>query len=125
VVERFLQALTARDAEGLAALCATDVDWYIPGHEKLAPWLGRRTTRSQVAEYARLLFGSSRPVSATIHHVYVDGDAAVVTGEFVTAMTATGRLIESPFSAEFTVRTGRIVRYRLLEDSHALVVALT
>ena len=125
VVERFLQFLSARDVESLAASCAPEVDWYIPGHAGIAPWLGRRTSRAEVADYARLLFGSSRPVSASIHRLYVDGDCAVVTGEFVTEMTATGRLMESPFSAEFTVRGGQIVRYRLLEDSHALVLALT
>ena len=37
----------------------------------------------------------------------------------------TGRLFESEFAVQITVRDGLIVRYRLLEEGHGLVVALT
>lgn len=35
-------------------------------------------------------------------------------------MKATGRLIESEFAFDLTVRDGLIVRYRMLEDSYAV-----
>lgn len=68
---------------------------------------------------------SVEPVRVDLQHVVVEGRQAVAVGEFASRMRATGRLYESTFSAHFTVADGRIVRYRLLEDSYGLVLALT
>ncbi len=55
----------------------------------------------------------------------VDGEMAIAVGEFASRILATGKVVESIFFAQFLVRDGLVVRYRLLEDSHAVVVALT
>src|SRR5262249_2414123 len=102
-----------------------DVDWYIPGHEALAPWLGRRHHRHEVEAFFRLLFANVDPVRFELQHLLVEGDFAVTTGEFASRMHKTGKVYESLFSTHFTVREGLIVRYRVLEDSHGLVMALT
>lgn len=44
--------------------------------------------------------------------------------QFTSRMNQTGRVLESLFSIVFIIRDGRIVRYRLLEDSHGVVVSL-
>ena len=124
VMDDFFRQLAARDPEALAALCADPVDWYIPGNEAVAPWLGRRRDPRGVAAYARALFAATRPLGASIHHRWIDGEFGIVSGEFASELTATGREFRSPFTADFVVRGGRIVRYRLLEDSQALVEAL-
>ena len=125
IVTRFFDRLAAGDAESMAALCADDADWYIPGNEQLAPWVGRRSGRDQYAEAYAMLFESIEPVWADIEHTFVDGEHAAVTGAFASRMRATGRVFESPFSARLTVRDGLIVHYRLLEDSFGLVESLT
>jgi uncharacterized protein len=125
IVTRFFDRLAARDPAAMAALCAEDADWYIPGDERLAPWLGRRTGRDRFAEAYATLFAAVEPVSAEIEHTFVDGEHAAVTGAFASRMLATGTVFASPFAAWFVVRDGLIVRYRLLEDSFGLVEALT
>lgn len=120
----FLQRMGKRDPEQIAALFAEEVDWYIPGDTDAAPWVGRRHTRAQVAEFYRMLYGAVTPLTADLQTLLVEGDTAVATGEFSSRMNATGRVLESLFFIQITVRDGRIVRYRLLEDTLAVVHSL-
>lgn len=47
----------------------------------------------------------------------------VAIGELSSRVKATGRLIETPFAFVFTIKEGKIVRYRMLEDSYAVAIA--
>lgn len=125
VVETFFRRLAAGEPDDFTALLAEEIDWLIPGDTGVAPWVGRRQTREGVAEYLRLLRASVEPLQAEVQQIIVDGDTAVAVGEFASRMRATGTVVESIFFAHFVVRDGLIVRYRLLEDTHAVVVALT
>jgi uncharacterized protein len=124
-VDAFLAALAAGTPEQIAALFADQVDWYIPGNQVLAPWLGQRQTRGEVAAFFRLLRANVEPLRADVHQILVDGEAAIVAGEFASRMLATGKVVESLFFIQLTVQRGQIARYRLLEDSYAVVEALT
>lgn len=125
VVTRFYERLGAGAVADVAALFADPVDWYIPGNEAVAPWLGRRTRSEEVEAFFRLLLSSIDPLRADVQHMLVDGDVAIVSGEFASRMHRTGKVYESMFFAHFTVRDGLIIRYRLLEDTHGLVAAMT
>jgi ketosteroid isomerase-like protein len=125
VVNRFLGAVATRDLDTLLALYAPDVDWDIAGNEKLAPWLGRRGSPSDLREFYELLWAAVEPVSVEVEHILYDGEHCVITGQLSARMVATGRLFDSMFSVHLTVSNGMITRYRLQEDSWALVVALT
>lgn len=124
-VQRFLNYLTQRDLENLTLLFAEEIDWYIPGDMTKAKWLGRRKTRSEIAEFYKLLWNSTQPVSANIDTIFTDGDKAVISGDFSTRMLATDKIVESLFFIQMTVKDGKIIKYRLLEDSLALSAALT
>jgi uncharacterized protein len=124
VVMDYFRRMGTQDPEQVAALFADEVDWFIPGDQAVAPWLGRRGTRAEVAEFYRMLWSAVTPLGADLQHLLVEDDVAVATGEFSSRFNQTGRVLESLFSIVFTVRDGRIVRYRLLEDSHGVVVSL-
>lgn len=125
VVNRFLGALATRDLDTLVEFYAPDVDWDIAGNEKIAPWLGRRSGRTEVRTFYELLWAAVEPVSVELEHILYDGDHCVITGHLSSRMVATGRLFESMFSGHLTVANGLITRYRVQEDSWGLVVALT
>ncbi|MCF2498897.1 MULTISPECIES: nuclear transport factor 2 family protein [Dyadobacter] len=55
----------------------------------------------------------------------VDGDTVITSGYFETRMLKTDKIFKSLFFTEITVSKGKIVKYRLLEDSFALVLALS
>jgi ketosteroid isomerase-like protein len=125
VMLELFQRMAARDPERIAELFADEVDWYIPGDTQVAPWVGRRHTRADVAAFYRMLNGAVTPLGADLQSLLVDGDVAVAAGEFSSRMERTGRVLDSLFFIHATVRDGRIVRYRLLEDTLAVVASLT
>ena len=124
LIENFYQALANRDLHALLTLFAEKVDWDVPGNEELAPWLGKRQSRNEIKEFHQLLWQSVEPVSAEIEHILADGNFGVATGQFSSLMLRSGQVYSSIFSAHFTLKDGKIVRYRFLEDSHGLVEAL-
>jgi ketosteroid isomerase-like protein len=125
VVETFFQRLAAGEPEAFTALLAEEIDWLIPGNTGVAPWVGRRTTRSGVADYLRLLRANAEPLRGMVQHVLVEGEMAIAVGEFASRMRKTGKVVESIFFAQLVVRDGLVVRYRLLEDTQAVVEAMT
>ncbi|WP_324680631.1 nuclear transport factor 2 family protein [Hymenobacter sp. GOD-10R] len=125
LVSTYLQALTTRDIPALMTCFADRVDWGVPGARDLASWLGPRQQRAEIQQFFELLFAHTAPVDAQLEHLLVAGPVAIVTGTFASTLRQTGRLFTSPFFLLLTVAQGKIVRYRLLEDTHALVVALT
>lgn len=47
IINKFCQAPADRRPEEIMQFFADEVDWFIPGNEKLAPWLGKRTTKKR------------------------------------------------------------------------------
>jgi ketosteroid isomerase-like protein len=125
LVQQFIQSLTGRKLENLVRLFREKVDWFIPGNQELAPWLGQRKTKQEIREFFTLLWNSTEPVSAQIDHVLAADNFAVVVGEFSTRMLQTGKIVNSIFSIHITVEDNLIVKYRLQEDSYAVSIALT
>ncbi|HKG07958.1 MAG TPA: nuclear transport factor 2 family protein [Pedobacter sp.] len=79
-VQTFLNALDQRDLEKMVGLFAQEVDWFIPGDEQRAPWLGRRSDKNDVRDFFSLLWPATQPRSADVEHLFVEGDKAVIIG---------------------------------------------
>lgn len=124
-VQAFLAAMGQRDLDAITVLFAERVDWYIPGDSQLAPWLGRRSDRKGVRDFFSTLWPVTEPLSAKVDNLLVDGNMAIVVGEFSTRMLKTGKVVDSLFHIQLTVEQGLITRYRLLEDSLAVFNALS
>jgi ketosteroid isomerase-like protein len=125
VIAEYDRLLKARDADGLAALFAEEVDWEIPGDLATVPWIGKRSTRAQVrAFYAEDVPKYLTPDRFDVDATLVDGEVAVRTGDLRSQVQATGKWIESRFVQEFTVRDGRITRYFMHEDSWLVAQAV-
>ncbi len=121
-VQNFLQLLTERNLDELINLFSENLDWYIPGDEQKAKWLGRRNTRKEVKEFYQVLWQNTEPLTAVIDKIFVEDDSAVITGEFSTKMLQTNNIVNSPFCIQLKLENGLIKRYRLLEDSYAVSV---
>lgn len=125
LVQQFIQLLAGRNLENLTLLFGEKVDWFIPGNQELAPWLGGRNNKQEIKEFFKLLWESTEPVSAQIDHILAEDNFAIIVGEFSTRMLQTGKVVNSIFSIHITFEDNLIVKYRLLEDSFAVSVALT
>lgn len=126
-LERVAAFLAAPEApETLAAildLFAEDVDWDIPGDLETVPWIGPRRDRAGVAAFFRELAERIEPRDVKVRRILADDENAVVLGDLESLVRATGKLIRSPFAYDLTVKKGKIMRYRMLEDSHAVARA--
>jgi len=125
IIQRFFKHLSERNLTELLELFSNDIDWYIPGDETKAPWLGKRNCKREVSDFYELLWKNTEPVSVNLDHVFIDNDKAVITGDFATRMLQTGKIVESLFFIQLTVQDNLIVKYRLLEDSLAVAKSLT
>ena len=125
VVADFFSALAIRELDAVCKCFAEQLDWYIPGNEMVAPWLGHRRTRREVREFFDLLWANTEALSGRIDHLAVDGNTVITSGYFETRMLKTDKIFKSLFFTEITVSKGKIVKYRLLEDSFGLVLALS
>ncbi len=123
IVAQFLELLAKRDL-AVVDLFIDKPDWYIQGNESLAPWLGKRNTKEQVKEFFLLLWSGTEPLVANVEHIVVQGELAVISGEFTTKMLKTGRIVNSLFSILMRIENGLITKYRLFEDSYAVSESL-
>ncbi|ATB45415.1 nuclear transport factor 2 family protein [Corallococcus macrosporus] len=132
VAERYLQGMQAFRAnptapETLAELLALfdeDADWSIDGDVARVPWIGPRRGRAGVGDFFRELVTHVEPRRFEVRTILADDETAVILGDLASLVKATGRLIESAFAFDMTVRDGRITRYRMFEDSHAVARAV-
>lgn len=126
-LERVAAFFAAPDApETLAAildLFAEVVDWDIPGDLETVSWIGARRDHAEIALFFRELAASIEPRGVEVRRILADAEAAVVLGDLESVVRATGKTIRSAFAYDLTVQEGRIVRYRMLEDSHAVARA--
>lgn len=125
IAVKYFTAVGQRNLKNAVVLLADELDWFIPGNEKVAPWLGQRTTRAEVESFFSLLWQKTEAISGVINHMATDDNVVIVSGRFETRMLETGKILDSLFFAEITVVDGLIVKYRLLEDSFGLVQALS
>lgn len=127
VVECYLAAVAEFQADPnpsnlaiVADAFAEEVDWNIAGDTDTVPWIGERRGKTGVAEFFTDLRKDNDPQRFAIRKILADTDTVVVLGDLATRVKATGRLIETEFALDITVRDGLIVRYRLIEDSFAV-----
>ena len=123
IVNTLLQRINARDFEGIGQLFAEEVDWYVPGGDKL-PWAGHRSKRAEVPEFFHLLESQCEPGgTVTLEKILIDGDDAVVFGTFHRTFVKTGRSFDNPESMHLQVSEGQIVRMHLYEDTAMVIDA--
>lgn len=130
VVTELLGRIGAGDPDHIADLFAEPVDWGLSwpsdGHPS-APWIRPRASRADVADHFRTIAAHHDPQrnATSVRQVLVDGQDAVVLGEIVQAVRASGTAYSSPFALHLTVQGGLVTRFHVYEDSLTVVRALT
>jgi uncharacterized protein len=93
IINNFLQRLNNHDAEGVGALFAEDIDWYVPGNTAL-PWVGSRSHRADVAAYFRTMwphFEDGKSI-VTPGSLVIAGNDVVIFVNFQQTVVSTGRI---------------------------------
>jgi ketosteroid isomerase-like protein len=121
IVTAFLDRLGAQDAEGIGALFADQVDWYVPGHDAL-PWTGARSRSEDVPEYFRTMWPRFVPGASevSLDKVLIDGDSAAIFATFEHTVAENGNRFRTPVAMRLDVSDDQIVRMHLFEDTGAV-----
>ena len=86
------------------------------------PWAGRRSRRSEVPEFFRVLESACVPAETQVEveAVLIDGEDAVVFGTYHRMFRAkNGRSFATPEAVHIRVVDGRIIRWHLYGDTGA------
>ncbi|MFI9595388.1 nuclear transport factor 2 family protein [Nonomuraea sp. NPDC052265] len=130
IVEELLRRIVEGDPERTSELFAEPVDWQLSwpaeGHPAV-PWIRPRSGRTEVADHYRALGAHHVPElnGTTVRQILVDGPDAVVLGQIVQTVRATGVSYTSPFALHLTVEDGLITRSHIYEDSLTVAEALS
>ncbi|SIP97241.1 hypothetical protein SAMN05421821_101301 [Mucilaginibacter lappiensis] len=119
VLNSFYINVDEKNAEGIASLCADDIDWLIPVSEVL-PWTGQLNNRVDIAKALTLLFDAHMDSEEQVEpgYVFVEGSEAAVFGVMIRIPFATGKTFTNQFCQRFTVKNGKITKFLMLEDVH-------
>ena len=124
VVKDAYAAFQRGDINGVIALVDDTVDWHgLKGAEGVAPHAGPRRGRAGVAEFFAQLAGSTEFTRFEPREFIAQGDQVVAIGDYAANIKTTGRSVASEWVMVFTLRDGKVVRFREWTDSAQLVKA--
>ncbi|MEU2944372.1 nuclear transport factor 2 family protein [Nocardiopsis alba] len=124
-VDLFFERFAAGDLPGQLELFADQVDFRVAGSPDV-PWTGTRSTKEEISAFFEIFPKVlTAPQGFTLGTRLVDGEHAVVTAEAVFGVLATGKTFTNAYALHFSVVDGKITRYHMYEDSHAIAEAFT
>ena len=123
LVQGMYAAFFRGDLASVLAACAPDIDWESIGPRKGYPIFGPRHGTAEVEEF----FGSLREV----HHFsefspnefLASGDTVVVLGHYAFTINRNDRKVATDWAHAFTIRDGKVVKFREHTDSARIVDA--
>lgn len=122
VVQKAFEAFGAGDGETFLGLLSEDVEWTIAGPDAV-PYAGERRGREGVAEFLQAIGGAVEMERFEPQEFIAQGDKVAVVGFERARVRSNGRAFDNPWVLLFTVRDGKVARFRSYEDTHAMAQA--
>ena len=123
VVKDAYAAFMRGDVAGLLELVTDEVEWHgVKGAEGVAPHAGARQGRAAVADFFAKLAASTVFTRFEPREFIAQGDQVAVIGDY-SATVKGGGAVTSDWAMVFTIRDGRIARFREWTDSAQVVRA--
>ena len=122
VVQNLFECFGRGDVPGLLRLLDEDVDWHIEGPSEV-PYFGPRRGHEGALDFFGKLSTSVEFESFAPEDFLAGGDRVVVLGSERGRVKATGRSFDNPWAMVFTLREGKITKFRSHEDTAAVAEA--
>lgn len=123
IVQGVYDAFTRGDIEAVLNALTDDVEWWIDGPPEI-PYAGTRYGREQVAQNFVTLNETVDFEHFAPEEFIAQGDQVVAVGADQRRVRATGKLVENKWAMVFTLRDGKVARFRAFESSAAAVAAI-
>lgn len=111
LVRNAYQTFLRGDINALMEMCADDIEWELDSNEAV-PFTGVRRGKEGVSEFFRLLGENQHPLQFEPREFIAQGDKVVALGHYAWAVKPTDKNYESDFAEVFTIRDGKIARFR-------------
>ena len=122
VVQRTYEAVGRGDIPALLDLLTNDVEWTLQG-PSVIPFAGTRRGREEVAEFFSSVGETLEFEQFEPREFVGQGDTVVVLGFERNLIKPTGRTFEQEWAHVYTLRDGKIAKFRAFEDTAAYVGA--
>ena len=122
VVQENYEAVGRGDILAVLDLLTDDVEWTLQG-PSVIPFAGTRRGREGAAEFFSLVGENLEFQQFEPREFVVQGDTVAVLGYERSIIKSTGRTLEQEWAHVYTLRDGKIAKFRAFEDTAALVVA--
>jgi ketosteroid isomerase-like protein len=124
VVKDAYAAFLRGDVQSILASLDQNVEWEgVKGAEGVAPHAGLRRGPAQVAQFFQQVGGSIEFHKFEPREFIAQGDQVAVVGEYEGSLKENGTRMKSDWVMVFTIRDGKIARFREWTDSAQLVRA--
>jgi ketosteroid isomerase-like protein len=122
VVQETYEAVGRDDIPALLDLLTDDVEWTFQG-PSVIPFAGTRHGREGVAEFFSRVGENLKFEQFEPREFVAQGDTVVVLGFEHNLIKPTGRTFEQEWAHVYTLRDGKVAKFRAFEDTAAHVVA--
>ena len=116
VVKDTYVAFLSGNIGGILENLDESVEWFAPGESEI-PYAGLHRGHAGVLQFFRTLFESDEIEAVEPRSYFASGDDVVVLGHYRARVRETGDLIEDDWAQIFTVRDGRISKFREFFDT--------
>ena len=124
VVQRTYEAVNRGDIRAVLDLLTDDVEWTLQGPSAIS-FAGTRHGREGAAEFFALVGDTLEFNQFEPRRFVAQGDSVVVEGYEDSVVKPTGRTLRQEWAHIYTLRDGKIAKFRAFEDTAALVAAFT
>jgi ketosteroid isomerase-like protein len=126
VVKDAYAAFQRGDIAAILNMLDDNVEWQgVIGTEGVLPQAGVRRGRASVADFFQHVAETTDFTSFEPKEFVAQGDQVVAVGSYTARMKPSGQPVSSSWVMLFTVRNGKVLRFREFTDSAQLVRAYT
>jgi ketosteroid isomerase-like protein len=124
VIQDAYAAFGRGDITTLLGYMTDDIQWQpVIGTAAHVPFSGERRGKSEVAEFFRLVATNEDFQQFEPREFVAQDDKVVAIGHYRAVTKPTGKILESDFVMVFTLRDGKIARFREFTDSAGINAA--
>jgi ketosteroid isomerase-like protein len=118
VVREMFAAFVRGDAQAVLDTLADDVEWRLAGPTQVT-YAGIRRGKDKVADFFKVIAEASEFEQFEAEEFLAQGDKVVAFGHERQRIKSTGQVVENDWAMVFTLRDGKIARYRNYVDTAA------
>jgi ketosteroid isomerase-like protein len=124
IIKQLYEAWKKREIQIILNQLTEDTEWSVAGPVDEIPWAGPFKGRNGVAKYLRILNEFLKTEEYKIHEYFARSDKVVVLGYQRGKAISSGKPYEIDFVHVWTLRDGKIEKYRGYYDTAQLAAVI-